>query len=256
MLAKVTLNILSPVGFTHKEEAKAFLQFLLTSYPEYAPEKFNYVEPVRYKFYPNDIDDALSGFDDSFLWTRKTSKVNGSIWPACRPDHHGWFVMRLEVDEFNHSRTVQFIKDASSFLTADFAFMHALHPTEIAQTMRNDTIGCNNPEEQEYGIDITTFQLKKYVPNLYWATIFGRPYVNLVGRHAMLESPASIVEELSYGGICIQLSHNISDVLTEYDKLDAVRVAVKHHINRGLFWLPEAPEDHSYTVPDFHLGER
>jgi len=77
----------------------------------------------------------------------------------------------------------------------------------------------------------------------------------LVGRDVMLSSPASVVEELPYGGIYIQLSENINDLQTDYEKVNRVRQAVKDHFGYNLFFEPDAFEDQVYDVPDFHLGE-
>ena len=255
MYSKVTLNILTPYSFEHEEEGKAFLHFLVKSYPEMVPQKYNYVDPVKFNFDVNDIDTALAGWKNGFLWKRKMPDLDGSLWKPSRPDLHGWLTMDLVSGDPEQARMDRFLKDASSFLNADFGFLHVLNPIEIAKTRKNGTIGCISPKRQEYQIDVTSHDLHKFVPNLFWATVFGEPYVNMVGRERMLSSPAPVVEELPYGGIYIQLSESISDMLTDYERVDKVRQRVKDHLNNNIFFEPDAFEDQSYSVPNFHLGE-
>ncbi len=254
LYSQVILNILTPCSFASKTDGKTVLLFVATAYPELAPQKYNYVAPLKLDFNINQIDAVVARWEDGLFWKRKNPDLQGQLWRSWRPDLHSSLVVELESGDPEKLRMDRLLGDASNLLGAHFAFMHVLNPAEIIQTRMNGTIGCLNPAKQEYYLSVTSHDLKRYVPNLYWATVFGEPYVDLVGRERMLSSPAPIVKELPYGGIYIQLSDSISDMLKAYERLDAIRQNVKMHLGNNIFFDPAAPQDHEYNVPNFHLG--
>ncbi|NJL30059.1 MAG: hypothetical protein HC897_20275 [Thermoanaerobaculia bacterium] len=98
--------------------------------------------------------------------------------------------------------------------------------------------------------------LQQYLPDLYWLTIFGPPYVDLFGRERLLSAPAPIVEELPTGAILIQLSENMLDFRDRFEEVDRVRQAVKAHLDSDAFFDPAKGKDHKYNVPVFRFPNR
>src|SRR6476619_5796824 len=46
---------------------------------------------------------------------------------------------------------------------------------------------------------VVTHRLKKYLPDIYWMTVFGAPYVRLFSQELLLSAPAYQVQELENG---------------------------------------------------------
>jgi len=84
------------------------------------------------------------------------------------------------------------------------------------------------------------------ITDIVWLNIFGKPYVDLIGRGRLLSCPAHSVTELEGGAIVVQVSESPLDYgSAEY----AVRCkAVKDHIGRDYFFDWDNP-NRGYPMP-------
>ena len=96
--------------------------------------------------------------------------------------------------------------------------------------------------------------LKKCVPDIYWTTVFGRPYVELFSRERLLSCPAHRITELDSGAIVIQLTPELKDVEAEEAAFERVRQDARSHLNNDAFFDPAKGLDHQYRVPS-SLGD-
>jgi hypothetical protein len=140
---------------------------------------------------------------------------------------------------------------AQCFL-ADFALVHALTKLEIERGRQRDTIRFTHISGSGAFLSVPPIQLRtRCVPDLYWLTLFGPPYVKLFGRERLLSAPAYKVEELAYGGITLQLTPSLSDLRTKTDEFEAVRSATLAHLDNDAFFDPTKGPDYEYQRPNF-----
>src|SRR5882757_6757942 len=92
-------------------------------------------------------------------------------------------------------------------------------------------IGFLDTGRTEKNLFVTTHDLSKYVPDVYWTTIFGAPYVKLFSREKLLSAPAHRVEELENGSVVLQLTPDLRDTVTDEAAFEGVRKAVKDHLD-------------------------
>ena len=85
-----------------------------------------------------------------------------------------------------------------------------------------------------------------YLTDVVWMSVFGKPYVALIGRRKLMSVPAYSVRELPNGAIAVQVSESPFDYGTkEYaDRCEAVR----NHIGREYFFDWNDP-DREYPQP-------
>ena len=79
---------------------------------------------------------------------------------------------------------------------------------------------------------LTTAILSRYLPDVYWTTVFGPAYAKHFGRERLLTTPARQVTELTGGGTYLQLTKNPLDAARDYRVLDSARRRVKEHLIR------------------------
>ena len=91
--------------------------------------------------------------------------------------------------------------------------------------------------------------LRRWIPDLFWGTIFGPAYVDFFGRDYLLRAPGHIVEEIAPHVVYLQLSDSIYDMVERFDKVSVVRQRVKEYIGVDSFWRTDAQSDHSYMRP-------
>jgi hypothetical protein len=234
MKNRVIVNILTPSRLVSKEEGKQFLEKWVALLPQYAPERYGSYEPVRSLFDPANIDAAVSDWDFSFLVSRRKPRMMGTVFMGnSSGTTHGWINIAFEYKPDLFSSLKQFFMEICTGFESEFAFMHFM-PGKLDLT-------------------ITTHQLRQGIPDLYWLTLFGKPYVTLFGRERILSSPNAIIEEPKHDLFSIQLSENISAVATNSDELFQTAQRIKQHLNNNAFFDNELGRNYAYNVPDFHL---
>jgi hypothetical protein len=96
-------------------------------------------------------------------------------------------------------------------------------------------------------------QLKQYLPDLPWLTIFGKPYIDLFGIERLRSTPAHEVQQISDRLILLNVAQEIADTPQGWADFKAVRDRCKHHLNSNAFFDPSAPRGHPYSVPGFRF---
>lgn len=257
MKPSIDINIFSPRPLTEAHEGRAFFEMLNLYAPHLVPDRYDQIEPVKRPFSMDALDMVLEDWEKGFFWERKKPKSHGSAWPSWGPRaKHGG--LRLTVQDYlqESDASMAFFKECSRYVEADFAALHLVTPGDIERGKANGTFSFNNAQRTRYTHLITTFTLEKYIPDLYWGTVLGRPYVELFGRERIKSSPAARIEELADGIFYLQLTEEIHDLETRYEDVEAVRRSIKQHLGENAFFNEMLGSDHEYRVPFFPLDGR
>lgn len=250
---KLHINVLIPTRLNDKEEARKLI-VTLSKFPCLVPQRYDSCEPIRTPFNPDNIDLIIDSWFNSFLWKRTKPLVEGTIWIAWGPRPvHGSLHIAVEPKESILSELIDNFQQICSDFNADFASFHWLTMNEISSKPAWQTVFCLNPTKQTYNHSISTYNLVKAIPELYWGTVFGSPYIEMFGREKLLKTPVPIAKELPNGSIYIQLSNSPFDLDTDYDKIDIIRQDVKRYLNNNAFYDRNKPEDFKYRIPHFRL---
>jgi hypothetical protein len=248
------INILSPLSFSAQTNGRDFMNLFIKLLPELVPDKYGNCEPLKTKFDPENVDEFLDALDFPVYWKRKRSS-NGTIGTIDYFRHriHTQITISGKSSKVDPSKLIRFIQDASILLCADFAYISLFSQEEADLSMIDKKA---NEISSSLGLGVTTHRLRKYLPELCWATLFGKPYIELFSRDRLLSAPAFSVQELSKDLIYLQLTENVSDFKTRYAEVNPIQKAVKEHLNCNAFFAPDAEYGHKYNVPIFHLGEQ
>ena len=202
--------------------------------PGCAPERYGSYEPIRLPFDQLNIDAALAEWDFCFLVKRRKPKMLGAVFMGnSQGTSHGWVNITCEYKPDLFSELMQFFMSISLDFETDFAFMHLV------------------PARHE--LIVTTHQLRQGIPDLYWLTLLGKPYVSLFGRDRILSSPDTIVEEPAPDLFSLRLSDDICDVKNKSDELYQRAQEIKRHLNHNAFFDNELDLDYAYSVPEFQI---
>lgn len=254
MNPKIETNILTPRRLMTRQDGQEVLDLLCNVSPNLVPEKWGRCEPIRTPFDPSDYSGVLEKWGKVFLWKRKRPRTEGRVGSAWSIRHKtGNISVTMDAAKAEVNALSAFVKESSSRFTAHFAYIHLLTEGDVRMGRLNHTVGLLDPGRQIYSLYITGYELARYLPDMYWVTVFGKPYVELFGLERLLASPAPILREIGGGCVLIQLSESIYDLETDFDAVDSVRQAVKKHLNCNAFFDPNLPEDHVYNVPLLEL---
>lgn len=276
----VTARVLYPLDMRDCTSLIAVVQDHLRSFPELTPEFWGQVEPTE-KFNPDHIarlatrpDDfsrpndsgdntcAVGRSCDSIYWTRKSQpKAWGSFgprWGSGDRATHSNVTLTCEMGELRQDILTQYLTHFSIGLDADFGYIQSAIP-------QYKDLGIANGAAQFGGdVSFTTHILRHWLPDVFWGTLFGTPYIELLGRQKILSTPSVKIHEISGDLIYVQLTETLDDVATNPHFFLKAQDAFKRHFEQGIFYDPSGGETcndvllrgHSllkYQTPDFVL---
>ena len=157
----------------------------------------------------------------------------------------------MEQKAASQDSLLAFLKETVVALKADFACLHLITDAEIELGRFNRTITTLNRKGTKFNFFLASKDLKRRIPDLFWATVFGGPYVEMFCRERLLSAPAYEAEVLSSEAILLQLTRNISDVSACSDVFNQVRSKIKQHLANDAFFNPENELSDSYRFPKF-----
>ena len=278
--------MLTPTVLREPECGRELLTTLLKYFPTHMPQFFGNTEPLRNRFSPDSVDDALICWGQQFfILKREKPKVlmqasfASSTSPRPRHSSISFFDFQL-LDRAQLSTLAAFVKELAQTFRADYAMAHILSQNELedwlASRLETPTSPPAPPASQIvarlrtrisregyarvlWGVEclkLQTVNLQRCLPNLYWLNVFGPPYAALFGRQQLMEVPAASVEALAYGGTAIQLTEDLKDSKEGWESFKAARTKCRNHLDSNAFCDSSAGPDHNYQTPTFLLRQR
>ncbi len=250
----VELSLLTSNRLETAEEAYTYLE-LIQSIEGITPDLWNTCEPVNIPFVTGCEQQILSTVLSTFFWRHSRPRVDGAV--NVQPSSykyrvHGGLSLRSPSQK-PLADYLQFMSLGCTRFDVHYGYIHEMAINETEKAVASGAAGLLNPEKQTYSYRIVTHRLLKWLPDLCWVNVFGQPYIDMFGREKLLSAPAYDVHGMEGGCIWLQLSPSLKDVANNYEEFEAVRQAVKEHLNPNAFFQIDQPEGHRYDVPDFGI---
>jgi hypothetical protein len=248
-MSNISLGLLVPRPLS-RTDGDLILSSLLDG--NLQPEKFGNWEPLKHAFV--DVQSTLEFWQNPFLWKSSRVKSHGGVWITggkSATQRHSSLHMDA-TDAANQLLAV--LKECSAALHADFGYMHVLSKEEIPRSIASNAAHYLDRNQTKAKLHITTWQLTKYLPDLYWGTVFGRPYIDLFSRQLLLSSPAQRVEEIDHDCVYIQLTESIDDLVSDFELVEDARVRVKQHLGNDAFFDWDRGVEATYQIPAFRFS--
>jgi len=164
---------------------------------------------------------------------------------------HSTVLIRAEAETVIESEVATFLQNLSNAFQADFAFAHVLSKEEV-ELGAPDVYGFADAKGDEPLITITTRILSRFIPDVYWATIFGPPYIRLFGSQKLLSAPVADGHLIDDERIYLQITPTLSDIRLSYEGFERARAGLKEHLNARAFWQRgDWNLRQQYRAPDF-----
>jgi len=253
-MTRIIFELLTPRCLDRYEDGKLILSLWKQNLPNLLPDYFGNFEPIREKFDPENQDAALAAWRWPFLAVKRKPAVESSIWmrKGKQAIHASWGIS-IERHAVAQDALLNLLRKAATALGADFACVHLLTASEIQRGLANKTIQFISKQRTKFTFMIGSPKLQRRIPELYWATVFGSPYVDMFGRERILSAPVFRVESLGRGCVMLQLTPNIGDLESGSPELERTRSAAKSHLGSDAFFRVEAEASARYRVPPFAL---
>lgn len=222
--------------------------------PNILPDRVGTHEPGKRQFSPNDLDALLAEWEHNVLFKRAAKpRLQSSVFMQYGPHrkHSSWTIALDDPRNANVEELLKLLERASTEFSADFAFVHKPSMSDVEAGLASGSMTYLNTSKTRLSLFITTHLLRRYVPDIYWVTVFGEPYVGLFSRQRLLTAPAYQVRELANGSVLVQLTESLDASDQALDNYQRRKVLVKEHLNSDVFFDLKKGVNHKYSVPDF-----
>jgi hypothetical protein len=170
---------------------------------------------------------------------KRSSPIHVDIVMGKSPLHFEPFVIHVERGYLQDSGRL------TEFLDVMKELYSVLHPTYgLVETPEMVKLLESQGGKMSLGIN-----LKRALPDIYWANFLGREYVQMFGRANIESTPCYRVEMLSDGGALLLLTPSIFDYDFDPEGFDRARLVVKQHL--GLDAFDTGDQDFRGRVPPF-----
>ena len=221
------LRLLTRDALISADCGRRFLTELSRS-PSFVPSTYGNTEPIKLRWNEAAPLEALPSWQPPFLWRRPKPRSGGAVWMADVP-MHGCISLasgmhdRDGAAEAHAEATAALLRRWFSLFDGDFGFVHALAPADVPLGCAADVVTNLDRAGTRQTMTLSSHVLVKYLPEIYWAMAFGPSYVQHFTRARLLAAPAPVVHELDGGGVYLQLSENVEDLVDRPGEIERVR---------------------------------
>ncbi|MCC8963803.1 hypothetical protein H8A95_16150 [Bradyrhizobium sp. Pear76] len=247
-------EILSPLPLNTEADARRLLGLWAEVAPNLLPDRAGTYEPLKQPFSITDTASLIARWEYQVLFKRVAKpKLQSSVFMQYGPhrQHSTW---KISIDDGGHPNLLELLslaERAATEFSADFGFVHRPTQNDLDIGLASSSIAYLSRAKSRVSLFVTTHLLKKYIPDIYWVTLFGKPYVDLFSRERLLSAPAYRVRELDNGSVLVQLTeHPVTSRELPKD-YEARKKLVKEHLNPNAFFSVEKGLDFKYSAPDF-----
>lgn len=236
-----TLSVKSRKSLNNAEDYLAAVRLQCRMLPEYIPNKFDWVEPLKQVFEPTNLNSLVfkNGNVDDVWWKRTDKPKSDGFWITrwCNSDDssdvtHSTININFKEITFQDN-LIDYLKQASIFNLADIGFIDSVADEykQIALVNSYAPFGGN--------LNISTKLLRNWLPEMPWAVVFGSAYIRLFGKDKLLTTPAFKVEEIGDELVFIQLTPLMEDIHEQYEQVMQARSKAKKHLGEECFFKQE-----------------
>jgi len=216
-MSDVFFEILSPLPLNRQQDARKLFQLWAENAINFLPDRWGLYEPLRHHFSMSSLEEAIRTWEFHFFVEKTASpKIEGSIAMQYGPhrEHSVWSIS-LDVKDFDQRTFCKLLQRSAAAFSADLGLIHTITEAETSRGRAHGSISFLDAAETEKYLHVAGLMLKKCLPDIYWTTVFGKPYVELFSRERLLSCPAHRIKELDSGAIVVQLTPDLKDVEAE-----------------------------------------
>jgi hypothetical protein len=187
-----TICLLTKSSLASPDTARWLFSTLAEIAPELLPERYDSGEPIRRRFSIDSLEEPLALWGQfshqCFLWTRAKPRLLGQYYPAS-PSHPVEVIqLTLKSGSVGQQKLVELLHLWSARFVPIIAYLHRLYDKDLENRdfYRDHVMAFNQ--------GLVLHDLKKGLPGLCWATVFGREYTELFGRQRLATCPAHLAQ--------------------------------------------------------------
>lgn len=279
---EITARILSRLPMHDYRDFTARLKLHFEMLPSMTPTKWNITEPINRPFAEDtDWEEEMRLLFApiawaEFYWRRNKKTQSSGGFSKAFDNRTGQFLpthsheyITSKLSQTNMAELIDYVKTSSVQFKADIALIDVWHERYYEEAIKDTRVFQQDSFFKEF--ILTTHQIRHWLDDIYWGTIFGDAYVRLFGIEKLLSVPVYKAEQLSENTVYLQLTENISDTYEKFEEMQQIRQAVKEYLDPMAFFqkdkayypwgqgffkdyeLAKQTAGSVFHVPEFHL---
>lgn len=261
--------LLSSLPFADGRDRSKFLEDWLARYPQFVPARSGEYEPFPWKFDADNPASFTERWSTDLYWRSKKPRTLAHIacpltipipnWPT-----HSSLWLRGAFNAVQRKELVEMADHLASKMAIDFGIVHHISEYDVRRASARELLGLLDPEKNRWMLSLPSHAIRYGLPDVFWKTYFGPPYVEMMGEALLLSAPAFEVSKLDQGIIAIQLTESLDDCLNTPELVDAARNRLIDHLGAEYFnsfydpmdprRVPPHDPDHPVKVPKFRFS--
>ncbi len=194
-------------------------------------------EPVNQPYLPGDSQRIARQWDGGPFYLRSTStKVWIAISPSLRAGFPGTIDVRFPAKREFIEHIGDLLSRISGQLGGELGFIELVGKEEALAQEESGASFFTRRDASEWSMGIHPIALERSLPDIYWRTYFGQPYIEEIGRERLLSAPAFRVFPAGENLVGIQLTEDPLDAVRFAQAFLAARDRVRQHLGNDLFF--------------------
>lgn len=228
------LQLLSPQRFDDPSFGHDLLQTLVVELPDFRPLRFGETEPLRH------------------TWSDRLIERADAIWPAGpRPfmfegregrwgfvasisgNHiHSTLLLRAADPYPDDAPALEFFTAVAAKVRADFGLIHVVTETEAKRATARGLLPVSDGEGL---FMVTSHHLLLGIPDIYWVTLFGSKYVEILGRASFASLPTGDALFVGEDLVIVKAVAESREIIRQPDRFDEARRGIIEHLGPDAF---------------------
>lgn len=251
------ISIESSLGYETPEARRELLTKFLIEFPQFVPTRSGETEPLRWVYDERNADTFAAKWKTSLIWRGAKPRSLGMVYTARYPYtpgnfKHTSFFFDAKLKSSGEQEFVRLANYLSSEMEIDFGLVHHLNAPDLARSSAGTLLFLLDPEKNRWSLTLTSHQLRFGLPDVFWKTYFGPPYVEMIGEDLLMSAPAFEVSRPGQGIIAIQLTSSLDDCIHQPQAVEDARNRLIDHLGNE-FFNPTCDKSHPARVPNFRF---
>jgi len=179
----IYVEILTPQPLTSPEEGERVLRVWNSYLHSCLPDKVGNWEPVDQAFDLEERDAILGLWRWPFLAVKSKPRMDAQVFMRKgQLLQHATWLLCFDYGDVDVRELTRFLQEASKMLEGDFGCLTLLTETEIEAGRKNGAVSALDKRATRFNFLVSSRDIRKCLPDVYWMTVFGAPYVKMFGR--------------------------------------------------------------------------
>jgi len=218
------IQILTPRALTTRSDGEELLALWRDHLSEYYPQRYGNCEPLEHAVEAATEYRILDHWKWPLLTSRSSPSMESQVFMRKgKLLQHATWVLSLDGTHLRQDLAINFLRNAGLQLRADFGCLTILSPDEAKRGRERGIVKSLDKRGTKFNFFISSQSLQQSLPDVYWATFLGKPFLDWYGKDKLLALPSHKIDLISDNTLLIQATESMNDLKTRWADVSGVR---------------------------------